>query len=99
MRPELANALELAKTLPAEELPGLLGSLAEITATAQARLLSPSAAPLGDKLLNVKECAERMKVSQDYLYHSHKRLPFARRIGRSLRFSANGLDAYLKRAR
>jgi excisionase family DNA binding protein len=99
MRPELANALELARTLPVEELPALLGSLSEITATAQARLLTPSTVPVHDELLTVEECAERMRVSRDWLYRAHRRLPFTRRIGNALRFSANGLDAYLKRAR
>jgi excisionase family DNA binding protein len=99
MRLELANALELARTLPVEELPALVGALAEITATAQARLLNPSTVPVRDELLTVKECAERMSVSTDWLYRAHRRLPFTRRIGTALRFSANGLDAYLKRAR
>jgi len=100
MRPELANALELARTLPVDELPALLGSLCEITSTAQARLLTtPSTVPVHDELLTVEECAKRMRVSRDYLYRAHRRLPFTRRIGNALRFSANGLDAYLKRAR
>lgn len=99
MRPELANALELARTLPVEELPALLGSLAEITATAQARLLTPSTAPGRDELLTVDECAQRLRVSPDWLYRAHHRLPFTRRIGKTLRFSANGLDVYLKRLR
>ena len=96
-RPELANVLELARTVPVEELPALIGALAEITATAQVRLLTPSPVPGRDQLLTVEECAERMRVSTDWLYRAHRRLSFTRRVGTALRFSANGLDAYLKR--
>jgi excisionase family DNA binding protein len=99
MRPELAKAVELATTLPNGELPGFIGALAEITALAQARLFTPSTSPERDELLTVKQCAERMQVSVDWLYRAHRRLPFTRRIGNALRFSANGLDTYLKRQR
>ena len=99
MRDSLESALVQARTLAPEELPRLLGDLEEIRATAVARLAAPVAPAPPDELLDVDETAKRMGVSADYLYHRHKRLPFARHVGRSLRFSSMGLDSYLKRAR
>jgi excisionase family DNA binding protein len=100
VRSELESALAQARSLPAEELPRLIGDLAEIQATAQARLLIPSPVPVpSDELLEIEEAAERLSVSQDYLYKHANRLPFTRRMGRRLLFSSTGLTAYLKRAR
>lgn len=49
-----------------------------------------------DKLLTVEEAAELMACSADYLYRRAKSLPFARRVGRMLRFSEKGITAYLE---
>jgi excisionase family DNA binding protein len=99
MRQELQSVLTQARTLAPEELPRLLGDLEEIRATALARLTGPAAENRPDELLSVDETAKRMGVSACYLYHHHKRLPFARKVGRKLLFSSAGLDSYLKRAR
>jgi excisionase family DNA binding protein len=98
LRPELQPALDLARTLPPEDLPRLLGECAEIAATASARLANPPATKL-DENLEVPEAAHRLGVSPDYLYRHSKRFPFTRRIGRKLLFSSAGLDAYLKKSR
>lgn len=99
MREELQAALSQARTLAPEELPRLLGDLEEIRATALARLARPAVEARPDEMLDVEQAAARMKCSTDYLYRHHRRLPFARRIGRKLLFSSAGLDSYLKRAR
>jgi hypothetical protein len=92
----LAPALEDARSLPAEKLPRLLGDLAEVQATALARLSSPAPAPTPpDTLLTVKEAAERLHCSQVYLYKTA--LPFKRKLGRKLLFSANGIEEYLRK--
>jgi excisionase family DNA binding protein len=98
MRPELQRALDAAKNLPAEDLPRLLGDLREIEATANARLASPPVAQ-PDENLEIPEAAHRLGVSPDYLYRNHARLPFTRRMGRKLLFSASGIDAYLRAKR
>lgn len=98
MRRELEIALDLARTLPANELPRLLGDLREIEATATARLASPRIETKPDTLLEVPETAHRLGVSPDYLYRNHARFAFTRRMGRKLLFSSSGLDQYLKKS-
>jgi len=97
MRKELESALMAAQTVSAEDLPRLLGELEEVRATALARLISPAPTPAPDMLLDVDKAAERLGMSPDYLYRNHKRLPFSKRMGRSLRFSAQGIERYLRR--
>jgi len=101
MRRELDPVLTLARTMPAEELPRLVGELAEINAVALARLTSPTITAKPDELLDVDQAAKRLHCSTDYLYRNHKRLPFSRpdKVGRRLLFSSAGLDAYLRKSR
>jgi excisionase family DNA binding protein len=100
LRSELQSALELARTLGFEELPRLLGDLEEIRTTALTRVALPTKwkPEPPDELLNVAEAAARLNCSKQFLYRNANRLPFTRRnaVGRSLRFSAAALDAYLK---
>ncbi len=97
MRKELESALMAAQTVSAEHLPRLLGDLEEVRATALARLISPAPTPPPDTLLDVDKAAERLGMSPDYLYRNHRRFPFTKRMGRSLRFSAQGIERYLRR--
>jgi excisionase family DNA binding protein len=97
MRRELETAMLAARTISPEELPRLLGDLEEVKATALARLIAPPAAQTRDRLLDIGEAAKRLAMSQDYLYRNHSRLPFTRKVGRSLRFSEQGIERYLRR--
>ena len=97
MRKELESALIAAQTLWPHELPRFLGELEEVRATALARLVSPASPQAPDTLLNVDEAAKRLGMSRDYIYRNHNRYPFTRREGRSLKFSAQGIDRYLRR--
>jgi excisionase family DNA binding protein len=97
MRDSLESVLTLARSLPREELPRLLGDLAEISATASARLASSVVQARPDEMLDVEEAARRMGVSKDYLYRHQRKFPFARRIGRKLLFSSVGLEKFLAR--
>jgi predicted DNA-binding transcriptional regulator AlpA len=97
MREELESALIAAQTASLEELPRLLGDLEEVRAIAMARLIAPASPHTPDMLLEVDKAAERLGVSCDYLYRNHRRFPFTRRMGRALRFSAHGIEQYLKR--
>lgn len=95
MNSQLEPVLQAARTLPPTELPRLLGDLAEIQATAQARLSAPAPVQQADELLSVAKAAQKLGCSRDFLYRG--KFPFARRLGRKLMFSSNGIDAYLSR--
>jgi hypothetical protein len=98
MRDALEPVLALAKNLPREEIPRLLGDLAEISATASARLTGSAIEARPDELLDVEETARRMGVSKDFLYRNSGCYPFTRRQGRKLLFSSVGIDTYLRKA-
>jgi excisionase family DNA binding protein len=92
-----------AEELPAQEIPQLLGALEELKTRLWLRLVAANgqgASPQpADSLLDAKQAAERLRTSQDYLYRHAARLPFTVRIGRRLRFSAQGLDRYIRQRR
>jgi predicted DNA-binding transcriptional regulator AlpA len=94
----LKPALEEAKTVPAESLPRFLGDLAEVAATAQQRLCAPAPVQPADELLSVRQAAQKLGCSTDFLYKRGP-FPFARRLGRKLMFSSNGIDKYLREQR
>ena len=92
---------EVTRTPPAE-IPTLLGNLEEMKATAWARLTEAtnggalSQADKSDELLDVKEAAHRLNLSEDHLYRNSNGLPFTVRIGRRLRFSAQGIERFIR---
>jgi predicted DNA-binding transcriptional regulator AlpA len=50
-----------------------------------------------DKLLNPEEAAKLLSVSEDWLYHQAKKLPFSRKLGpRLLRFSEKGMLKWME---
>src|ERR1700693_1672335 len=99
MTPELPAVLNVARSLAPDELPRLLGELETVRAVAWSRLTAP-AAPANQQsrseLLDVDEAAARLGMSASYLYRNHRRFAFSRRVGRSLRFSAEGIDSYIQ---
>jgi excisionase family DNA binding protein len=49
-----------------------------------------------ERLLTVREAAEVLNVSLDWLYRNSKKLPFSKKLGpKMLRFSYQGLQKYL----
>jgi predicted DNA-binding transcriptional regulator AlpA len=48
-------------------------------------------------LLSADAAADRLGMSKVWLYRNAARLPFARKVGRSLRFDAAGIDRWLAR--
>ena len=48
-------------------------------------------------LLDTNAAAQRLGMSKVWLYRNATRLPFARKVGRSLRFDAAGIDRWLAR--
>ncbi len=50
-----------------------------------------------DKLLDPTEVAKKLGVTEDWLYHHAKKLPFTRKLGpRLLRFSHQGLLKWIE---
>ena len=98
MRPELQLILKIARELPTDELPSLLGQIEEVRYTALSRLTAPQHTTFSEpeQLLDITEAASRLKVSEDYLYRHSKDFPFTRREGRKLLFSSSGIDRYIK---
>lgn len=100
MRNELEIVLIAAQDMPLEQLPKLLGELAEVQYTAMARLtVSPPATQQHDELLGIEAAAERLGVSKDYLYRNHSKFSFTRRIGKRLLFSSIGIDRHIRQSR
>src|SRR5713101_7337396 len=93
--------------IPADQIPAVIAALAGLEIALAARLMnSPRAlAPyppteVEDRMLTVKECAERLRKSPKWLYRRVKTLPFARKLDhRSWLFSQKDLEKWLARKR
>ena len=87
-------------TVPVHHIPALITELACLQQRLAARLLGEQSADegdlSGDTLLDVKVAAERLGISADWLYRRSRKLPFTVRLGHRLRFSAQGIDLYIK---
>ena len=53
------------------------------------------AMPRDDELLTAEEVAHKLNCSPEWVYHNGRKLPFVRKVGGMLRFSANGLQRYI----
>lgn len=81
------------------DVPVLLGQLAEMQARLHARMVSALAAPAPpttDRLLKAKAAAAMLGMSEGYLYDHADTFDFTRRQGRSVRFSEQGMQAWLR---
>jgi predicted DNA-binding transcriptional regulator AlpA len=89
----------VARTTPIEGLPDLIAQVEALKARLYARLTSasPSAAAIRGRLLDVKEAAQKLGRSPDWLYRHGSELPFVVRDGRLLRFSEQGIEEYIRR--
>ncbi len=81
---------------PPDGLLRLLGELARLKAMADAVFSRPEPP---DRLLTAEEAAPILNVSPATLYRKADRLPFSRREGRLVRFSARGLQEHMRRAK
>ncbi len=101
---ELDKVERLITEAAASELPALLGELGRLHSLVLARLASTanghghSAPAQPDTLLDAKEAARRLGLSVDALYR-RKDWPFAVRIGRRVRFSAQGVERFIRQRR
>ncbi len=94
--PERALALD---TDTAALLLGPVASLHSYLAARVARrpseeLSAPT--PATERLLSAAEVAARLGVSKDWVYRRSRTLPFALRLDGHVRFSAIGLEKYLR---
>ena len=97
---DLLADLATVETVPREAIPQLRGELAQLDTLLLSRLLTAKESePVDDQLLDVPEAARRLGISESYLQHNHKRLPFTRRVGRKLLFSAKGLEKHISKLR
>jgi predicted DNA-binding transcriptional regulator AlpA len=85
-------------SVPREEIPAALGALESLKAMLLSRLLEYRAERQvqPDHLLNVDEAAQQLNASADWLYRNADKLPFTVRVGRNLRFSAQGVQRYIR---
>ena len=62
----------------------------------EAVTLALRAAPRDDELLTIADVCKKLNVSEEWVYHHVKKLPFVRKLGGMLRFSSNGLQRYIE---
>ena len=94
---QLKLVLQVARTIPVESLPRLLGDLEEVKAVAFSRLTASALAPAApEEWLTAAEASARLHCSRVYLYKNSHTLPFARHLGKKLLFSARGIEEYLE---
>lgn len=100
---ELADDPSRAAALPVDVVEALLGKNAVAQSVLMSRLLALRASPHqaehsadGDRLLDVKEAARKLGKSKDYLYRHSRDYPFTVRDGRSLRFSEQGIEKFIR---
>lgn len=93
----------LVPQIPAEQIPAVLAQLAGLQAALLARLLTSPAPnaqtePVGedDRLVTVQEAAQRLGVAKDWVYRRAAKLPFTVRLGTRLRFSADGIERFIR---
>jgi hypothetical protein len=102
-RPDLAVLEQLARAIPTEDVPALLGELERVKAIAWARLVTSGrpidgSAPEDDRLMTAHEVHVRTSLSVAYVYRHADTLPFfARRVGRKVLFSEARLTRWLAR--
>jgi len=94
---DLARLVDEARL---EELPALVGALAQAQAVALARLTTPrlenheTSGQEGN--LSAEEAARRLGVSPSYIYKNARSLPFTARIGRRVVCTARGVDRWVR---
>lgn len=105
--PQISRLLAELETalaqVPPEETPTLLGEVERLRARLWGRMMEGAGNPRGsapegaDRLLTVEDASERLGLSKDWLYRHADKLPFSVRIGpRQLRFSAQGIEKYIR---
>ncbi len=83
--------------IPVSDIPTLLTQLSALQTAMAARLIAGHDETAdSDTMLTVEQAAQRLGVSPDWLYRRTKVLPFVVRLGRHVRFSAQGIERFLR---
>ena len=99
---DLAEHPERVSSLPVEAVPSLRAELAKLDTLLMMRVAmaqgngQAQAQGDGDRLLDVKAAAAKLGKSRDALYRKADKYPFTVRDGRSLRFSEQGIEKYIR---
>jgi predicted DNA-binding transcriptional regulator AlpA len=96
---ELLRDVEAAaRALAVDEIVEALGVLerARVRLLLRATGAAGAPRPVAEELLTVRAAATRLAMSEGQLYRLAPSLPFTVRHGRSVRFSARGVDAYIR---
>lgn len=103
--PNLSELLEhpnRVSALPPEAIPNLRGELAKLDTLLLMRVSlayfngAGERCSEGDRLLDVNEAARKLGKSKDFLYRHAVKYPFTVRDGRSLRFSEQGIEKFIR---
>jgi hypothetical protein len=92
-----------ATQIPAKDIPSIMIQLNALQSALAARLIAEQSGDAAksepeDKLITIKEAADLLTVSPDWLYRRHKNLPFTHRLSRKgLRFSKRDLLSWRNR--
>ena len=99
MRELLAELYGLVEDLQLADVRVVLVELGKLNAMLWTKLVSESSgSPLPEhRLLKISEAAERLAVTEDWLYRHADQLPFTVRLTeQQLRFSSRGLDEFIE---
>lgn len=98
MSEELLQAIiDAANKAPRDELAALIAGLEHGKALAFSRLATPQSVPKqADELIGIAEASKMLGLTRSFLYHSHGKFAFTRRIGRKLLFSVSGIQKYIE---
>ena len=95
---------DVARHLPADQVEALLATCSVCQGALVNRLLALRAStngqgqtkPDGDRLLTAEDAARKLGKSKDALYRHAGDYPFTVRDGRSLRFSEQGIEKFIR---
>jgi len=97
VRAETQRLLSLIQSAAIDELPTVIGELSTLLAVAQKKYFAQPAPP-EDRLLTPAQAAEKLGVSEKYIYKHAKELGGQNPGGgAALRFSSLGLDKAIRR--
>jgi len=102
---EILRTPEVMAEVSVDDVPGLLGEVEQLRAQLWSRLLRAQtprreAVQAPDRLLGLRDAAERLGVSVQWVRRHSRQLPFSVRISRkAVRFSERGLGLWIERHR
>ncbi len=87
-----------AASIPDDQIPAAIAALAALQTALVTRLMIVTPAPkAGEALLDVERAAQKLCVTEDWLYRRGKKLGLAVKLGDgTLRFSTHAIDAYIR---